>query len=54
MADNKYKHMKQTALGVPHCGPYTIFTFTFSLSISTDFIMKSTPIVAPCPGGKRP
>lgn len=29
-------------------------TFTFSPFISTVLIIKSTPIVAPCPGGKRP
>lgn len=29
-------------------------TFTFSPFISTVLIIKSTPIVAPCPGGKSP
>ena len=29
-------------------------TLIFSPSISTVFIMKSTPIVAPCPGGNMP
>lgn len=29
-------------------------TLTFSPLISTVLIIKSTPIVAPCPGGKRP
>ena len=29
-------------------------TFILSPSTSTVLIMKSTPIVAPCPGGKRP
>jgi hypothetical protein len=31
-----------------------LFTFIFSFSISTVLIMKSTPIVAPCPGGNNP
>ena len=33
---------------------YSRHTFTFSPSISTVFIMKSTPMVAPCPGGNNP
>ena len=32
----------------------SLFTFIFSPSISTVFIIKSTPIVAPCPGGNIP
>lgn len=29
-------------------------TLIFSLSTTTVLIIKSTPIVAPCPGGKTP
>lgn len=29
-------------------------TFTFTPLISTVLIIKSTPMVAPCPGGNRP
>jgi hypothetical protein len=31
-----------------------MFTLILSPSISTVLIMKSTPIVAPCPGGNIP